>query len=329
MAKSDNGDEINVTDMEDQEEFYTAEQVRNKILEIKSALKTQATSVRKPLPYTDDTDIKLYLEDFECYRDVVGLAKGATYKTFLSYLPDKHRIRLRALHLSEEEIEDWDRVQQVVIDTLTSPVSKLKAKIKLDNAKQESTESVIDFLERLQLLVDHCYDQPNQENLKDRILKELLVRGLKDDVVSIDVLTQREDLSRQELVKLAMKKELAIQAKEYVKRPAGGNGTVTVLSVSDKPPQGKIPVNNKPKTKQRCYNCGSQEHFVRACPIQNNKTKQTQRRQGEIRCWTCNGPHLRRDCPRAQQRFIPHRWNSFSSAGGKTENNYRYNSNNR
>ena len=211
MAKSDNGEEINVTDMEDQEEFYTAEQVRNKILEIKSASKTQATSVRKPLPYTDDKDIKLYLEDFECYRDVVGLAKGATYTTFLSYLPDKHRIRLRALHLSEEEMEDWDRVQQVVIDTLTPPVSKLKAKIQLDNAKQESTESVIDFLERLQLLVHHCYDQPNQEDLKDHFLKELLVRGLKDDVVSIDVLTQREDLSLQELVKLAMKKELAIQ----------------------------------------------------------------------------------------------------------------------
>ena len=99
--------------------------------------------------------------------------------------------------------------------------------------------------------------------------------------------------------------------------------------MSDKPSQGKVPVNSKPKTKQRCFNCGSQEHFVRACPIRNNKTKQTQRRQGEIRCWTCNGPYLRRDCPRAQQRFIPHRWNSFSSTGGKTENNYRYNSNNR
>ena len=124
---------------------------------------------------------------------------------------------------------------------------KLKAKIQLDNAKQEPTESVIDFLERLQLLVDHCYDQPNQEDLKDHILKELLVRGLKDHVVSIDVLTQREDLSLQELVKLAMKKELAIQAREYV-RDQLGNGTVTVLSVSDKPPQGKVPTTNYTNT---------------------------------------------------------------------------------
>ena len=218
MPKSDkpsvSEDDVDVTELEG--EVYTADEVRSKIREIKSALRTQATSVRKPLPYTDDKDIKLYIEDFECYRDVVGLAKGAKYKTFLSYLPDKHRIRLRALHLSEEEMEDWDRVQQVVIDTLTPPVSKLKAKIQLDNAKQESTESVIDFLERLQLLVDHCYDQPNQEDLKDHILKELLVRGLKDDVVSIDVLTQREDLSLQELVKLAMKKELAIQARDQL-----------------------------------------------------------------------------------------------------------------
>ena len=133
-------------------------------------------------------------------------------------------------------MEDWDQVQQVVVDTLTPPVSKLKlkAKIQRDNAKQEPTELVIDFLERLQLLVDHCYDQPNQEDLKDHTLKELQLRGLKDDVVSIDVLTQREDLPLQELVKLAMKKELAMKAREYVKKPAGEKGTVTVFSVSDK-----------------------------------------------------------------------------------------------
>ena len=78
------------------EEYYTAEEVKNKILELNSALKKQLRSIRKPLPYTDDKDIKLYLEDFECYGDVVGLAKEAPYKTFLSYLPDKHRIRLSA-----------------------------------------------------------------------------------------------------------------------------------------------------------------------------------------------------------------------------------------
>ena len=47
MAKSDIEEEVNVTDMEDQEEFYTAEQVRNKILEIKSALKTQAVTLNR------------------------------------------------------------------------------------------------------------------------------------------------------------------------------------------------------------------------------------------------------------------------------------------
>ena len=147
MLKIDSEEEVDVTKLE--EEVYTADQVKNKIHEIKSDLKTQATSVRKPVPYSEDKDIKLYLEDFECYRDVVGLAKKATNKTFLSYLPDKHKARLRALHLTEEQQEDWDGVQQVIIDTLTPPVSKLKAKIQLDNAKQEPTESVIDFLERL------------------------------------------------------------------------------------------------------------------------------------------------------------------------------------
>ena len=101
----------------------------------------------------------------------------------------------------------------------------------------------MDFLERLQLLVDHCYDQPNQEDLKDHILQEFLV--------GIEVLTQREDLPLQELVKLAMKKESAIQAREYAKKPVGEKGTVTVLSVThrnDKSPRNESRPNNKQRT---------------------------------------------------------------------------------
>ena len=42
-----------------------------------------------------------------------------------------------------------------------------------------------------------------------------------------------------------------------------------------------------------------------------------------------HGPHLRRNCPRSQHRFIPHKYNSFMPNNIKSGNDYRYNAANR
>ena len=92
------------------EKTFSEEEVKDEIKRLKTDLKIHATSARRPQMYTTDKDIKIFLEDFELYRQMVGITKEMAYKTFLTYLPDRQRLRLRALKLSEEEMENWAEI---------------------------------------------------------------------------------------------------------------------------------------------------------------------------------------------------------------------------
>ena len=163
-------------------------------------LKTQVSSFRKSQPYSTEKDIKLYMDDFNSYREVVGLPKRVAYQTFVSYLPDKFKRRLRALQLSNADMEDWNALQPLLIQTLSPPIAKVRAKIELDGARQGPEKSILDFLERLQTLVDQCYDKPDELAAKEFLLKGLFMRGLRDEKVSIAVLTECDSLDLQDLV---------------------------------------------------------------------------------------------------------------------------------
>ena len=267
-------------------------------------LKTQVSSFRKPQPYSTEKDIKLYMDDFNSYREVVGLPKRVTYQTFVSYLPDKFKRRLRALQLSNADMEDWDALQPLLIQTLSPPIAKVRAKIELDGARQGTEESILDFVERLQTLVDQCYDKPNELAAKEFLLKDLFMRGLRDERVSISVLTECDSLDLQGLVKLAQKHELAVEAFTLSKKPTKGEEMVSVLPVAENQAL-PLPQNGKMYDK-RCHGCGSTDHFVKGCPLkmQNPFSMGTPIRSRNIKwtyrsrlsCWHCGGPHMKRDC---------------------------------
>ena len=104
---------------------FTEKEVLKKISDLKDKLKIRAASVRKPTQFDDQkTDIKDFVADFDNYRDVIGLQKMDCYATFLSYLGEKHKNKLRNLNKSPGEKEDWDTVKYDIIDALTPPAQK-------------------------------------------------------------------------------------------------------------------------------------------------------------------------------------------------------------
>ena len=189
-----------------EEAKFTESEVRKKIQELKMALKTQSTSVRKPPMFDDEqTDIRTFVEDFDGYRQVIDLDKKHAYGTLLTYLPEMHRTRLRHLNKTKRELSDWDNTKNVVTKALTPPTQKLEARLKLNSARQKKEETVLDFLERLRKLVDQSYDKPEEEKIRERILKDHFINGVREDTVAVDLLANSEAKPLDMLVQMAMK----------------------------------------------------------------------------------------------------------------------------
>ena len=94
----------------------------------KHQIAAHALSVRRPKLFEQGQNIRLYVENFDVYRTVVGIAPEISFKIFLTYLPDRLRLKFRWLKLSKGETDNWQVMMDVIIDTLTLPAAKLEAK---------------------------------------------------------------------------------------------------------------------------------------------------------------------------------------------------------
>jgi hypothetical protein len=194
-------------------------------------IKCRAWSVRKPRLMDEKDDIRLYLEDFDNFADVVKLPKKIRYNTLVSYLPSKSRLKLRSLELSAKQMKNWSKVKPIIIEKLTPPADKLESQLKLDSAKQEIGESIENFVERLRLLIEKCYSKSSEKPLRERVLKDLMTRGLSDNQVRIEVLTHSDTMSLDKLVQLAIRRELAVRASE--RNNTVRESTLSILNVRE------------------------------------------------------------------------------------------------
>ena len=316
----------------------------------------RALSVRRPRPMSVKNDIAMYLEEFDNYTSVIGLPLGDRYKALLSYLPDEFKLKLRGLGLSEAKMKKWKKVMRTITTTLTPPAEKLDVRLKLDKAKQEPEESIGDSVERLRLLVEKCYANPPEKPVRERVLKDLLVRVLSDERVRVQVLLNVDTLTLDKLAHLVIRRELAAEATE--KNTKTKDGTLPILNVQRgdysllSAPQPTFPIyparyeaqQQQPNSNgRRCYLCDSQYHFASSCSsnsrnqchrspsgsrrrenVSSYRNAEPQNR-ARVRCYQCQGPHFQKDCPylaQSQGGRSSGRTNSFYRRGSHTNNNY-------
>ena len=291
------------------EATFTEREVLKKISDLKDKLKIRAASVRKPTQFDEQkSDIIDFIEDFDNYREIIGLQKVDSYAAFLSYLGEKHKNKLRNLNMSPGLKENWDEVKLRIIDALTPPAQKLEARVKLNNARQSANETIVEFSERIKRLVDQCYDKPAEVVFRERIMKDHLVKGCRDDNVAVDMMARMETLTLHDLIKAGMAKELALKSRKLDASADSKSieDSIAVLTVSDAHKMAyrqdqEAQNSNQPNTTQltqrqdkrsnlTCYNCNKLGHFASEC-------RDKKRGKNQQDCWNCGKiGHMARDC---------------------------------
>jgi len=293
-------------DYDNIEVTFTEKEVLRKISDLKDKLKIRAASVRKPTQFDEQkTDIKDFVADFDNYSDVIGLQKTDCYATFLSYLGERHKNKLRNLDKSPGQKENWDTIKYDIIDAITPPAQKLEAKLKLNKARQTKDETLVDYSERIKRLVDQCYDRPSEFELRDRIMKDYLVKGCRNDSVAVEMMSKMETLTPQDLIKAGMAKELALKSRKMETSQTETKeleDSIAVLTVTDAPKSTydqQAETHKQYSTNQQrpqidrqnlvCFNCNKPGHFASNCRDRKRKNQQE--------CWNCGrSGHYARDC---------------------------------
>ena len=175
--------------------------------------------------------------------------------------------------------------------------------------KQSEGESIESFGRRLEDLAEKAY--PN-DAVRTELQNPAFIRGLLDDRVKMQLI-QLDELAYGDLVNRALRCE---QAMEMMDQGRGKGvfgqeveGAVNRTSERNQGGNGR----KEEAYSAECYSCGEKGHLQRNCKY--------------VKCYHCNGNHLRRDCPSytgniRMQRTTGRgaRGTSAGTSGGRLEN---------
>ena len=182
--------------------------------EAKVDFRAGVAGCKKSTEYDPTTmNIVNYLTSWEHYKSIMNLRGGAAINTFLTYLDMQSRATI-----ADKEIntgQEWDTFKEEAIAALSTPTVGVQARFQLKRAKQKAEETIIEFGRRLQELGRVGY-RPDEEALKENILKDALTSGLWRDEIAIALINE-PTWNYQRCLDHAITMEASYQAREAAK----------------------------------------------------------------------------------------------------------------
>eukprot|EP00116_Pleurobrachia_bachei_P004703 sb/3464965/ len=225
-------------------------------------LKYGAIASRKPDIFDPTTTaISDFVEQYESYIQILGLTGPTAVKVFLTYLNSTFQNQVREAGLGD--YDDWTDFKERVIPLLQSlsKESKLIARLKLQKAKQEPGESIMDFGEKLRKLGKSGYPARGEKALREAALHQALCMGVLRDEIGVQLLHEAtRDVTFTELLQFAAQREIAYTARGEARDEAVSVSVLSAETLSTAP----ITRGNGPRNRQ-CWGCGQYGHPLRYC----------------------------------------------------------------
>ena len=263
------------------------------------------------------------------FKDYVQLtdSKELIDLLFLSNVCEETWVKLNTVKIENEDRNDVQKVIDFYKAAYNAIEDRRSFQATFMMIKQGQEESVEAYGRRLDELAAKAY--PN-EIVQNEVKTPTFIRGLKDNRIKLQ-LVQGDALAYSQVVRAAVRCEQAsiilepqnigidvfstdrVDTSSRVNIENQSNNesvTYSVDRVNDRTNYNSKKVNNNARSERmKCWTCNSEEHVQRDCKL--------------IKCYICEGPHLKRNCPK--QRNID---NSYQSNGGnrgynRGENSFR------
>jgi hypothetical protein len=232
----------------------------------------------------DKKEVLAFISNVDTAFEVVNPEySGRLYKFVLTRISGEPRIAITHRHL-----ESWIELREFLKNTYIEKRTLDFHANTLFRAKQEKTESVSNWIQKIQSLgskfreaaLTDCTDEERQGilTLSDRLRNICFVQGLSSDRIQTIVRSRNQD-DFDEIAETALEEESAINSK--LERYKGQNGSNPVqcsnckklghtsskcyLKTKGENRVNQYAVNWKPKNEMVCFACGLKGHLAKNC----------------------------------------------------------------
>ena len=183
-----------------------------------------------------------------------------------------------------EHAPSYNEAISILDKHFKKPTRIIYARHQLLSCRQKSDESILDFINRLKILLQKCECKAvNIQEHQQLLIRDALVAGVKSDIIRMRLLEQTdEDTTLENCISLASAIELSSDYNRSFRGTEGLDSSVpsseaaSELCATGRPPTSTV--NEGGQVRNKWQFCGLRGHPRRNCPAQNDSCHKCQKK---------------------------------------------------
>ena len=148
--------------------------------------------LRKPDIFRHGGNFKRWLKNFNHFANASKIPESKKLDVLFTYLDQTCQSKVETLKLDRIQKSDFDNCCEKITRAIEGTNSKSEWRTKLFAAKQEASESITDFVTRLNDMADRCYGA-EESTIKSQILLDCFLSGLASEQICFEILKSDPD----------------------------------------------------------------------------------------------------------------------------------------